>query len=85
MKPEGWLSHECFDQNVCCIDVKILTLTSTQLSGNLSICVKIDQTILRKGDISLAAFFKIKFGCSSGLDAFPQFKFSSNLVTPNLH
>ena len=58
------------------------TLASTQSSGNLPVCRDWSKIILRKGDISLAAFFRIKFGSSSGPDAFPPFKPSSNLVTP---
>ena len=38
--------------------------------------------LLRKGDISLAAFFRIRFGSSSGPGAFPPFKPLSNLITP---
>ena len=42
------------------------TLASTRSSGNLPVCRDQSKIILRKGDLLLAAFFRIKFGGSSG-------------------
>ena len=62
--------------------VQVLKLAPTQSSGNLPVCRDWSKIIMKKGHILLAAFFRIKFGSSSGPDAFPPLKPSSNLVTP---
>ena len=59
------------------------TLASTHSSGNFPVRIECSKMSVKKGDISLAAFLRSKFGSSSGPGALSAFSSLSNLVIPD--